>query len=118
MSTEEIQWETVNSPDDTPQSKIVFDTIGDEFTGTFQGERVIPSQDGDYTQYLFENELGRCFVNANYSLREGMRHVRKGNLVRITFTSEVDTGQESLMKQYQVQIGRRPRPTTKPSENS
>lgn len=117
--SDEIQWDTVSAPEQTkPQSKIVFDTVGDEFTGTYKGLREIPSQEGNYIQYIFEKDGDEFFTNSNYSMREGMAKVRRGSLVRLTFTDEMDTGQASLMKLFRVEVGRAPRPTTRTSANT
>lgn len=97
-----------------PESKVAFDTIGDEFIGTFLGTRTIPNADGSYVQYRFKqdgtNEI--CFINANYNLREGMQNVRAGTKVRIRYVSDVDTGMAQPMRTFEVAVAKR-KPVTR-----
>lgn len=106
---QEMTWKTVSDPAQTvEETKIIFDTIGDEFIGTYLGMREVDGgENGSYKQARFQVESDLYFVNANFSLRAGLKNVRNGSLVRIEFTSEQDTGQSSPMRVYTVQVGTR-----------
>lgn len=114
---QEMTWTTVSdSTEQEPETKIVFDTIGDEFTGYFLGTRVIEPADiteKPYRQARFEgvdNEGEKTgevfFTNMGFSLREGLKTVRAGSLVRITYTDDTDTGQASPMKGFRIEVAR------------
>lgn len=106
---QEMTWKTVSDPAQTDEeTKIVFDTIGDEFIGTYLGMREVDGgENGKYKQARFKANDELYFVNANYSLRQGLKDVRIGSLARIEFTSEQDTGQASPMRVFTVQVGTR-----------
>jgi hypothetical protein len=111
MGTDNIQWTTVSTDESqSEETKVVFEDIGDVFIGTYLGMREIDSESGKYKQARFKDEKGVIyFINANYDLRQGLKDVRVNALVRIEFTSEVDTGQAQPMKCYRVQTGRHQR---------
>jgi hypothetical protein len=118
----EMQWSTVqDGTDEGEETKIIFDSIGDEFIGKYLGPRVLEDENGrSYTQLRFEVEGdGIYFTNAGFSLRQAFRSIRPGTLVRVEFSSETDTGRESAMKSFTVQVARRAAGTAaKVSENS
>lgn len=99
------EWQTV-SEDEVDETKIVFDTIGDEFIGIYLGPRIIEQEDHKFTQYRFQVGEDYYFTNAGYSLMRGMSNVPKGSRVRIVFSSERDTGQESPMRIFTVQVSK------------
>jgi hypothetical protein len=99
------EWQTV-SEDEVDETKIVFDTIGDEFIGIYIGSRVIEQDDHKFTQYRFRVGDEIYFTNAGYSLMRGMSNVPKGARVRVVFSSERDTGQESPMRIFTVQVAK------------
>lgn len=100
------EWTTV-SEDETDEIKIVFDTIGDEFVGTYIGPRVIETEDGKFTQYRFKVGDEVYFTNAGYSLMRGMQKVQPGSRVRITYKADRDTGRETPMRIMQVDVAKR-----------
>lgn len=103
----EENWVTVSSEDVKPETKMVFEEFGDQFTGTFLGMRELPSLDGPYYQARFSDANGEIyFTNANYSLRDGLKDVRKNTRVRVTLVAEQDTGQASPMRVYRVEVAR------------
>ena len=107
---QEMSWKTVSDPAQTvEETKIIFDTVEDEFIGTYLGMREVDGgENGTYKQARFSDDNKNLyFVNANYSLRQGLKTVRPGSLVRIEFTSEQDTGQASPMRVFTVQVGTR-----------
>jgi hypothetical protein len=101
-------WTTV-SEDEYDETKIVFDTIGDEFVGVYLGPRQVPNEDGEFTQHRFAVGEDRYFVNGNHSLNQGMRNVAKGTLTRLTYASDRDTGAPSAMKVYRVDVNKKVR---------
>lgn len=97
-----------------PETKIVMDIIGDEFIGTYIGMREISNDGGTFKQARFEKDGETYFMNANYSLKEGLRTVRNGTKTRIRYANDLDTGQASPMRVYTVEVARR-NPTTRTS---
>jgi hypothetical protein len=98
-------WETV-SREREPEIRITFDVIGDQFTGKYLGTRTIPTDTGSYTQYRFQDGADFYFINPLASLRDAMSRVRAGRMVRITYVSDMDTGQASPMKIFKVDVAR------------
>ena len=116
------EWRTVSAGAEEEENKLVFDTIGDEFIGTYLGNRTIEPRDvteSSYQQARFRGEDNLVyFTNLNYSLRQGLKDVRVGKLTRITFVSELDTGQASPMKQFRVDVAASAPKITSGSENT
>lgn len=108
----EPQWVTVSSDQEQEETKIVFDTIGDQFIGKFLGTRTIEPSDPSerpYVQARFEGTDGEVyFTNLGYSLRKGLRDVRAGHMVRVTYSDDLDTGQASPMKVFKVEVSKAP----------
>jgi hypothetical protein len=109
------EWTTVAEGTAEPEIKIVLERMGEFFAGTFLGFREMPSNDQGkgYKQARFDefdgadNPTDVYFMNANYSLVEGLKNVRPGTRTRITWTDELDTGQKNLMRVYKVETARR-----------
>jgi hypothetical protein len=106
MEMTEYDFTTVSSGEIIPETKIVFDTIGDVFMGRYLGMREVPSNEGSFKQARFEFEDDIYFVNANHSLREGLSTVRLGTVTRITYTDDLDTGQAQPMRVFKVETAR------------
>src|SRR5262245_36775584 len=90
-----MQWNTVSegAQESKEEIKVVFDTIGDEFIGKFLGMRTIGEGSDSYQQARFEDEEGNLyFTNANFDLRNGLKKVRVGSVVRIQYVADVSTG--------------------------
>lgn len=107
-AAEEVSWTTV-SQEETQETKVVFDMVGDEFTGKYLGTRMVDSSDPTerpYQQARLERNGELFFMNTNHSLRAGLKDVRAGSLIRITYTDNFDTGQASPMKIFRVEVGR------------
>lgn len=102
------EWVTVSDQSALSQEiKMVFEVIGDEFVGIWEGFRTIPSPDGGFKQARFSDEGGETyFVNANYSLADGLANVRLKSKVRITYIADLDTGQANPMRVYKVDVAR------------
>lgn len=99
------EWVQV-SEDEVAETKLTFDRMNEPFTGTYIGSRVIDGDEHKFFQYRFENEGFYYFVNGNWSLSQGMKSVRKGQRVRVTWIAEKDTGQLTPMRVYKVEIAR------------
>ena len=102
----EYEFVTVSSADQTVQeNKIQFEMIGDTWTA----DKYLGMRDmGSYEQARFQKGTEIFFVNANYSLRDGLKNVRPNTgPVRLTFTEEVDTGQAQPMRVFTVEVARR-----------
>lgn len=97
---------TVSTGEVTPETKIVFDTIDDSFTGKYLGMRDVPNPEGTYQQARFQDGEDIYFTNANHSLRDGLKNVRIGSIVRITYVDDLDTGQANTMRLYKVEVAR------------
>jgi hypothetical protein len=102
---------TVSEGNAEPETKIVMEAIGDNFTGIYLGMRDMPANENGagYQQARFEAEDGSgeiYFVNANYSLRDGLKTVRKGTVTRFTWTDELDTGNANPMRVYKIETKR------------
>jgi hypothetical protein len=113
---QEMTWTTVSDEAaNEPETKIVFDQVGDEFTGKYLGMRMVePSDPAEqpYRQARFERAEGELFfTNTGHSLRTGLKDVRVGSMVRITYTDNLDTGQASPMRIFRVEVGRLSRNT-------
>lgn len=99
------QWATV-SEDDVDEEKFTFDVLGDQFIGDYIGVRIVDGTDGKITQFRFTAAERFYFINAGWSLIQGMSNVRKGMRVRITWTGERDTGQPSKMRLFRVDVSK------------
>jgi hypothetical protein len=98
----DTEWVVV-SEDDIEETKIVFDTIGDSFTGVYLGLRKIENEEGNFTQHRFAVGEDRYFTNGNHSMNTGLSQVSKGSLVRVTWTGERDTGRPDPMRVFRVE---------------
>ena len=104
-------WETVA---EGSRTKVQFDTIGDVFTGEYQGTEEItnPNDGRTWMQYNFRGhspaELSGelCAINGGFAFRRAFESVPVGSLVRITFIKTVDTGQPTPMKDFKVEVAR------------
>jgi hypothetical protein len=110
------EWAVVSEGSSEPEIKIVFDTIGDQFIGTYLGMREMDNDQGKYKQARFETDQGIFFTNANYSMKDGLKSVRIGTVVRLTYKDDMDTGQSQPMRVFSVEAKRNSRVrTTTPS---
>src|SRR5271170_2208333 len=83
------------------ESQIVFDTIGDTFTGVFMGWS---ETDGGIAQAHFINAAGeKFFTNCGWSLRQQLKAVKTRSEVKMTFTDIQDTGKAEPMRLFRVQ---------------
>lgn len=109
----EDEWETVA---EESGEKMKFETVGDEFIGTYEGlTHIVPKKEGtteedEFDQLLFRDGNGKLYaLNAGYKLLEaftGEAAPEKGSRVKLTYVGNVDTGQPSPMKDFRVQVAR------------
>lgn len=106
-NTDATEWVTV-SEERPAEIKLDFTYIGEDFTGVYLGSREQPGQFRSYLQYRFKGSDDEVYFIAGASLTEPMRRVRPGNLTRLTFVDEQDTGRDSMMKIIRVEVAKRP----------
>jgi hypothetical protein len=112
ITTPDDEFTIVSDGTQEPETKVVFEVIGDTFTGDdYLGMRTVPSPDGNYQQARFKNGEDIYFLNANHSLREGLKTVRIHSRVRLTWTDELDTGQAQPMRVFMVEVAKHRRNT-------
>lgn len=101
----EGEWETVARESGT---RIVFDTVGDVFVGTFLGsEHVVPDKGGEeFDMFNFKGPDGELYsINHSYKLVRAMSQVQEGQMCRITLCRLIDVkGQPSPMKDFRVDV--------------
>lgn len=104
------EWTTVSDGNVAAQeqeTKIVFEEYGDEFIGEYLGLRHLTDRESGrpYQQARFRDDNGEiCFCRANHSLKEGLEKVRIGSRTRVVYVDDVDTGMESPMRAFTVQV--------------
>lgn len=101
-------WETVS--DESP-TRIIFDTIGDQFIGTYLGHELIddPAGGEPFDYIMIRGTDGHLYsASAGYKLKDAFESVNEGDLVRITYVKDVDMGKEGRnpMKDYKVDVKR------------
>lgn len=79
--------------------------VGDVITGKFLGWSETPS--GIPQAHFTNEEDGAFFVNCGTMLKQQLKGMRPGWLVRIEKTGEIDTGQPSPMTVTKTQFKRR-----------
>jgi hypothetical protein len=97
--TDDAEWEDVET-----ESQIVFDTIGDEFIGEFVGWS--ESESKQIPQAHFKNAEGTYFTNCGWSLKQGLKDIKKGTVCRLLYVSTQPTGQATPMMIFKVQTKR------------
>jgi hypothetical protein len=106
-----FEWDLVHeeSPD-----QIVFDTIGDEYTGLYLGSEVITftkqvkgeDVDQEFTQHRFRDPGGITVVNGGYELNSELSKIEPNTMLRIRLMKLVDVGQNDPMKSYRIWTAR------------
>lgn len=105
--TENDGWETVAET----RTKIIFDTDGDEFTGTWEGfQNITDPNTGEVYEYANFREAGTelpVTTSASYQLKAGLAGVPTGTLTRLTRTGTTDMGKgKNPMNNFKVQVKR------------
>ena len=84
--------------------QLSFENVGERFTGKFLGWSETKT---GIAQAHFQAENGDWFTNVGESLKRQLKQIQIGQLVRITYTGDLDVGQASPMKQFRVQYKNR-----------
>jgi len=100
-----IEWHTaVQETGD----QIVFDTIGDEFVGMFNGPQTAEKEGEEFTILTFEGTDGKPYqTNAGWKLERAFVDIPTGTVVRITYVKDIDVNQPSPLKDFRVDIAYR-----------
>lgn len=75
-------------------SRVIFDTVGDRFSGLYVGEEEIDPGTGDndiFTLYLFRKNGELFAINKSYKLAQAMDKIEPGSHVRITYVKDIAT---------------------------
>lgn len=99
-NTEET-WNVVSEP----RTKIVFDTIGDEWEGFYEGpETIIDPNTGEEMEYLnFRDQHGEAFtISAGYDLKRAFERVSQGTYSKIILVSMVPSKKGNDVKLHKV----------------
>lgn len=106
------EWEVVSEESGSP---IRFESVGDQFIGTFTGKHhIVPPNSTDPTdefdQLHFKDADNNVrTINAGYKLLEAFEDIEPGSKVRITRTPDVpmnDPGKND-MKDYRVEVAKK-----------
>ena len=111
MAKTEDGWDIVS--EDLP-TRVTFDTIGDEFIGTFRRKESQDGRTGRYDLFIFtdgsvngeEGNHEELFSCSGSRIAAGMKKVRPGNTVRIRYIADVPTNSENDMKEYEISVRR------------
>jgi hypothetical protein len=102
------EWETVS---EGAATKIIFDTIGDEFVGEFIGKDHIdrePAADGSdqsFDMWQFRGQDKELYaINSSYELDDVLKNLNPGAWVHIKYVKNVKTNQPQPMKSFLVRI--------------
>jgi hypothetical protein len=93
------EWEEIPA-----EQQIVLEGIGDFFTGTYHGMDMQKS--GIWQAHFTLNEGTDAFINAGHDLKQKLDKVAKESFVKVTWESELNTGQRTPMRVYRVQVRR------------
>ncbi len=109
------QWTTVSEGAETLPTKVLLDSWGDEFTGTYKGPRQVTPGSGDpFTVYIFTQD-GATLPNGNdeefsvpatNAMRSGMKKVRAGSLTRLTYVDDIDAGNGNFIKNIRIDVAK------------
>jgi hypothetical protein len=103
VSPDEWEFETVSEEFPT---RVIFDTIGDEFIGKYLRTDRVEANNGDkFNVYLFDGTDGdRYSVSDNARLRPAMAKVKPGRWCRIVYIADIPTSQDNPMKDFRVDV--------------
>jgi hypothetical protein len=98
------QWETIAEH----RTKMIFDTDGDEFRGTYEGfEHITDPNTGEVYEYAnFRNDDGEPLTtSASYQLKRALTNVTPGKYVRLIRTGQTDMGKNKApMTNFKVMV--------------
>lgn len=103
---ENVEWQTVVQESG---DQIIFDTLGDVFIGLFTGKQVANKDGEPFTILTFTGADAKPYqTNAGWKLESAFEDIDAGEIVRITYVKDVDTGQASPMKDFRIDVAVRP----------
>jgi hypothetical protein len=111
VSTTPDGWEFETVQEESP-TRVIFDTIGDQFVGQYIGDEHIdlpPNDKGEDQSFDLFNFRGRdgerYAINKSYSLEQAMEKVTEGQWCRITYAKDVPTKRSlNPMKDFRVEV--------------
>jgi len=91
--------------------QIVFDKVGDEYTGLLLGSELIEFDNAkgepqEFTQWRFRDPGGITVINGGYELNTELAKIPADTMIRIKLMKLVDVGQQSPMKSYRIWTAR------------
>jgi hypothetical protein len=91
--------------------QIVFDKVGDEYTGLKLGSELIQFEDSkgearEFRQWRFRDPDGLTVINGGYELNTELDKIPDNTMCRIRLMKLVDVGQQSPMKSYRIWTAR------------
>lgn len=115
---EGTEWETV---EEESGLRLTFDNVGEAFIGEFLGIVRIEPTDGKtdpFDQAKFRDKEGTVYsLNPGFKASAGLAKANKGDMVRLTYTGDIDTGQPTPMKDFRVEIARGNKSTSTKKES-
>jgi hypothetical protein len=102
----ETEWETVAEASPT---RVIFDTIGDEFVGTYKGVTHIDPDNGKddpFDVLVFEGTDGELYSMSGTKLMKEFSKIEPGRLARITYVKDLPSGKGNPFKDFKVELGR------------
>lgn len=90
--------------DETPD-RLIFNKMGDEYVGLFQGIVTITPEDPEEEAFqqirLMDDESPKA-INAGYKLLQAFAKVHVGEEVKVRYVKDIDVKQASAMKDFKV----------------
>lgn len=103
---EDAEWETTEQESG---QKLTFANVGEQFVGAFVETALIEPENGEtFTQQRFRSPEGELYsFNGGFKVNRGLESANPGDLVRLTYMGDIDTGQPSPMKDFKVELSRK-----------
>lgn len=105
MTTKKTESEETWNVVSEPRTKIVFDTIGDEWEGFYEGLEVIvdPNTEEDMEYLNFRDSNGEAFtISAGYDLKRAFEKVPVGTYSKIILVNTVPSKKGNDVKLHKV----------------
>lgn len=96
VSSHPDDWEWDAVTEESP-TRVVFDTIGDQFVGQFIGEMHVQQEsnegeDESFDLYTFRGRDGKLYaVNKSWKIEQGMEKVAEGDWIRMRYVADIPT---------------------------
>lgn len=104
---DEQQFETV--ADESPD-RIIFDTFGDQFVGTYVGPQMVDlgdDEEGKYLVFRQQEDQHLYMMSASYKLDRAFAEISPGALCRITYVKDIEVGNgRNPMKDFKVEVAK------------